>query len=130
MDRQEIPPEVAAIVEATIVQHPTSSRDCLLATTENGDRIAFGFEAESDAPGLVLVDPDLWLAAAEQGPPEHSSLRYAAVEEPQADDWLQAVIADPVGAEWLSGIKQAHPEAYHRWFAHEDYEDGGEEGAG
>jgi hypothetical protein len=130
MERQEIPPEVASIVAATIVEHPTSGRDCLLATTETGDRVAFGFEVESDSPGLVLVDPQLWLAAAEQGPPERSSLRFAAVEEPRADDWLQAVIAHPVGAEWLSAIKEAHPGAYHQWFAQEDYEEGGEGGAG
>jgi hypothetical protein len=130
MESQEIPPEVPSLVEATIVQHPTSGRDCLFATTEDGERVAFGFEVESDAPGLVLVDPDLWLAAADQGSPERGPLRLAAVEDPRADDWLQALIAHPVGADWLKSIKQAHPDAYHQWFAHEDYEEGGEGGAG
>ena len=133
MDHPELPiPEVPSIADARIVQHPTSGRECLLVTTEDGERVAFAFEVESDTPGLAIVDPALWLAApdSQETPPERSSLGFAAVEEPRADDWLQAVIAHPVGAEWLSGIKQAHPDAYRRWFAQADYEDGGEEGSG
>jgi hypothetical protein len=131
MERREVPiPEVPSIVDATIVQHPTSGRDCLLARTGEGRAIAFGFEIESASPGLEIVDPALWLAAAETGSPERSPLRFEAVEEPNADDWLQAVIANPVGAEWLRGVKKENPEAYHAWFAQTDYEDGGEEGAG
>jgi hypothetical protein len=130
VDVPELPPEVPGIASATIVQHPTSGRDCLLATTEDGDRLAFGFEIESDSPGLVIVDPGLWLTAGEDGSPEHSALGSEAVEEPRADDWLQAILADPVGAEWLGGIKRSHPDAYHAWFAQTEYEEGGEEGAG
>jgi hypothetical protein len=130
VDVPELPPEVPSIAGATIVPHPTSGLNCLLATTSEGERLAFAFEVESDAPGLAIVDPGLWLAAAERGSPEHSSLRSEAFEEPQADDWLQAIIADPVGAEWLGQIKQSYPDAYHDWFAQTDYEEGGEEGAG
>ena len=130
MESQEIPPEVAGLAEARIVRHPASGRDCLLAITEDGERVAFGFETQSDAPGLELVDPDLWLAAAENGSPERGPFRFAAVEDPRADEWLQALLAHPVGADWLQSIKRAHPEAYHQWFAHEDYEEGGEGGAG
>jgi hypothetical protein len=131
MDTPEVPfPEVPSIVDATIVRHPQSGRDCLLVTAEDGEQLAFGFEAESDAPGLEIVDPGLWLRAAEGGPPERGPLRFLAVEDPRADDWLQALVAHPVGAEWLGRIKRAHPDAYHRWFAQADYEEGGEGGAG
>ena len=123
-------PEVPTLVDAAIVRHPQSGRDCLLAETAGGDRIAFGFEVDSDAPGLEIVDPRLWLEAAGEGSPEHSSLRFAAVEEAIADDWLQALVAHPVGSEWLVGIKHEHPAAYHAWFAQTGYEEGGEEGSG
>ncbi len=127
----EVPiPEVPSIASATIVQHPTSGRDCLLATTGDGDHVAFAFEVESDTPGLSIVDPALWLAAGEAGFPEHSPLRFEAVEEPQADDWLQAIVSHPVGGEWLGRVKQAHPDAYHKWFAQTEYDEGGEEGSG
>lgn len=124
----EVPfPEVPAIVDATIVEHPTSGRDCLLATTEDGRRLAFGFEVEGDAPGLELVDAALWLADDEAG--ERSRAPGAeAVEEPHADDWLQALVNHPTAAEWLARIKRAQPEAYGRWFAQSEYEEGGEEG--
>jgi hypothetical protein len=131
MEPPEVPiPEVPTIADATIVRHPTSERDCLLATTEDGERVAFGFEVESDRPGLVRVDPGLWLTAAETGAPEKSPLRFDAVEDAMADDWLQAIVAHPVGSEWLQAIKQEHPDAHHEWFAQTDYDEGGEEGAG
>jgi hypothetical protein len=114
-------PEVPAFADAAIVEHPSTGRECLLATSEDGDRLAFGFEVEGDVPGLELVDPALWLAGAEAS---------EAVDEARADDWLQALVAHPVAAEWLGRIKQAHPEAYHDWFAQIDYEDGGEAGGG
>jgi hypothetical protein len=120
-------PEVPTIVDATIVADPETGRDCLLATTDGGERIAFAFEAESDRPGLVIVDAALWLDAPGTGPPERAPNRFEAVEEAQADDWLQALITHPVGAEWLSRIKREHPSAYHKWFAQEDYEEGGEQ---
>jgi hypothetical protein len=120
-------PEVPTIVDATIVEHPQTGRECLLATTENGERIAFAFEVESSLPGAVIVDPALWLNAPGAGAPEQSPARFEAVEEPQADDWLQALITHPVSAEWLSRIKDEHPDAYHRWFAQEEYEEGGEQ---
>ena len=123
-------PEVPALAKAEIVRHPASGRNCLLATTEDGQRVAFGFEAESDNPGLVLVDPGLWLAAARDGAPEESPFRFDAVEEPRADDWLQALVAEPVAAEWLSEIKREHPDAYHEWFSLTQYEEGGEQGTG
>jgi hypothetical protein len=125
----EVPfPEVPSIADASIVQHPTSGSDCLLVTTEEGEHVAFGFEVESDMPGLEIVDPHVWLTAGEA--PEHSRVRFEAVEDARADDWLQAVITHPVGAEWLGRIKRAHPDAFHQWFAQTDYEEGGEEGAG
>ena len=131
MEPPDVPiPEVPTIVDATVVQHPVSGRDCLLATTADGERVAIGFEIESDRPGLVLVDPGLWLAAAEAGAPEESPLRFEAVEDAMADDWLQPVIAHPAGSEWLGRIKREHPEAYHEWFAQTQYDEGGEEGAG
>ena len=131
MERSDVPiPEVPALADAAIVRHPASERDCLLATTENGATVAFGFEVESDRPGLVLVDPSLWLTAAEIEAPERSPLRFDAVEDAMADDWLQAVVAHPVGSEWLSRIKEEHPDAYHEWFAQAQYDEGGEEGAG
>ena len=131
MESSEIPiPEVPALVAAEIVRHPASERECLLATTEQGERVAFAFEVESGTPGLEIVDPALWIAAAREGSPEQSELRFEAVEEANADDWLQAVTTHPVGAEWLNGIKRAHPDAYHAWFAQTGYDEGGEEGAG
>ncbi len=131
MTTPDVPiPEVPTIVDATIVQHPISGRDCLLATTEGGEQLALAFEVDSDTPGLATVDPRLWAEAAREPSPEHSPLRFEAFDEAQADDWLQAVVAHPVGAEWLNGVKQRHPEAYHHWFAQEDYEEGGEEGSG
>jgi hypothetical protein len=120
-------PDVPTIVDATIVEHPETGRECLLATTQNGEWIAFAFEAESYLPGPVIVDPALWLNAAGTGSPEQSPVRFKAVEEPQADDWLQALITHPVSAEWLSRIKHERPDAYHRWFAQEEYEEGGEQ---
>ena len=127
MEPRDVPiPEVPTLADATIVQHPRTGRDCLLATTEDGERVALGFEAESDAPGLELVDPKLWLEA----PDEESELAFDAVEEAQGDDWLQAVVAHPVGAEWLARIKEEHPDAYHTWFAQAGYDEGGEEGSG
>ena len=123
-------PEVPSIVTASVVPHPQSGRDCLLATTDDGQRIAFAFEIDSDRPGPEIVDPRLWLDAAEGGDPEHGDLAFDAVEEPQADDWLQALVSHPVAAEWLAQIKQAHPDAYHKWFAQTQYDEGGEEGSG
>jgi hypothetical protein len=116
-------PEVPAIAQAQIVQHPQSGRDCLLATTEEGELVAFGFEAESDAPGLSIVDAKLWLAADDDQTP----LAFQAVEEARADDWLQAIVSHPVGSEWLGGIKREHPDAYQKWFTQADYEEGGEQ---
>ena len=123
-------PEVPTIADATIVRHPTSGRECLLVTTEDGDRVAFAFEVESERPGIEIVDPALWLAASEHGSPEHSDLRFEAVEDARADDWLQALVTHPLASEWLASIKRAHPDAYHEWFAQTDYEGGGEEGSG
>lgn len=121
-------PETPKLVEARIAAHPGGGRDCLLATTENGERLAFGFEAESDRPGLQIVDPRLWLDAARE--PEDSPLVFDAVEEINADDWLQAVVTHPVGNEWLERIKEQHPAAYETWFGQRQYETGGEEGSG
>ena len=129
MDLPELPPEVPAIADARIVPHPESGRDCLLATTTDGDRIAFAFEIESDTPGLDIVDAGPWLEEGGRSP-EHGEHRFDVVEQPRADEWLQAIVGDPVGAEWLAAIKRAHPNEYHRWFAQTDYESGGEEGAG
>jgi len=123
-------PEVPALADATIVQHPRTGADCLLAETEDGRHIAFGFETESDMPGVEIVDPRLWLAASESGSPEHSELRFDAVEEANADDWLQALVSHPVASEWLRRIKRAYPAAYHEWLAQTDYQGGGEEGSG
>ena len=131
MEPPEIPiPEVPGFVDAEIVRHPTTGLDCLLATTEEGERLAFAFEVESDTPGPELVDHRVWLAAAEGGPPEHGPLRFEAVEELRADEWLQSLVTHPVAAEWLGRVKEAHPDAYHKWFAQTDYDEGGEEGAG
>ena len=129
-ERPEVPfPEVPAIADASIVREPRTGHDCLLVTTERGEQLAFGFEAESDSPGLEIVDPALWLAAGADGATEESELRFEAVEQAQADDWLQALVAHPVAAEWLGRIEEAHPDAYHKWFAQERYDEGGEEGA-
>lgn len=121
-------PETPRLVEARIAAHPAGGRDCLLARTEDGGTIAFGFEAESDRPGLQIVDPQLWLEAA--GEPEDSPLVFEAVEEINADDWLQAVVSHPVGNEWLERIKEEHPAAFETWFTQSQYEAGGEEGSG
>lgn len=121
-------PETPKLVDARIVEHPSGGRDCLLATSEDGRRLAFGFEVEGDRPGLVVVDPHLWLDAGNE--PESSPEVFDAVEEPNADDWLQAVVVHPVGNEWLERIKEEHPAAYESWFAQTDYESGGEEGSG
>ena len=121
-------PETPKLVEARIATHPAGGRDCLLATTEDGQRLAFGFEAESDRPGLMIVDPKLWLEAAAE--PEDSARVFEAVEEINADDWLQAVVTDPVGNEWLDRIKAEHPNAYETWFSQRQYETGGEQGSG
>ena len=120
-------PETPKLVDARIATHPAGGRDCLLATTEDGQRLAFGFEAESDRPGLELVDPQLWLDAAQE--PEDSPLVFEAVREINADDWLQAVVTHPVGHEWLERIKEQHPAAYETWFTQSQYETGGEEGS-
>ncbi|MDQ3876154.1 MAG: hypothetical protein M3322_11535, partial [Actinomycetota bacterium] len=62
MDDLEVPiPEVPSIADARVVKHPTSGRECLLVTTEDGERVAFAFEVVSDTPGLAIVDPNLWL---------------------------------------------------------------------
>src|SRR5215210_2833146 len=81
-------PETPKLVEARIAAHPAGGRDCLVATTEDGQRLAFGFEAESDRPGLEIVDPQLWLDAGRE--PEDSPRVFDAVREINADDWLQA----------------------------------------
>ena len=130
MEPPEVPiPEVPTIADASIVRDPRTGHDCLLVTTEEGERFAFGFEVESDSPGLEIVDPAVWLAAGAEGAPETSPSRFDAVSEAQADDWLQALVAHPVASEWLGRIKEAHPDAYHKWFAQERYDEGGEEGA-
>lgn len=121
-------PETPALIDARIAAHPSGGRECLLATTEDGRRLAFGFEAESDRPGLEIVDPQLWLEAAAE--PEDSPLVFDAVKEINADDWLQAVVTNPVGNEWLERIKAEHPAAYETWFTQRQYETGGEEGSG
>ena len=131
MQPPDVPiPEVPSLVEARIVQHPTTGRDCLLARTEEGQRIAFSFELDSDAPGLSIVDPGLWLSADDGPSLEHSSVRFDATEEARADDWLQALVSHPVSAEWLGQIKHAHPDEYHTWFAQDQYDEGGEQGSG
>ena len=119
-------PETPKLVDARIAAHPAGGRDCLLATTEDGQRLAFGFEAESDRPGLEIVDPQLWLDAARE--PEDSPLVFESVKEINADDWLQAVVTNPVGNEWLERIKEKHPTAFETWFTQRQYETGGEEG--
>jgi hypothetical protein len=117
-------PETPKLVNARIAAHPAGGRDCLLATTEDGQRLAFGFEAESDRPGLEIVDPRLWLDAADE--PEDSPLVFEAAKEANADEWLQAVVTNPVGAEWLERIKEEHPTAFGTWFTQRQYETGGE----
>jgi hypothetical protein len=127
-DDASLPPESPRIVNARIVQHPASKGSCLLVTTVDGDHVAFGFEIETDAPGLVLVDPRLWLAAAKDGPLDGSALEFAAVKQSWPDEWLQALVSHPVAAEWLAAIRHDHPDEYDRWFEQEDYEEGGEGG--
>src|SRR5258707_12942894 len=86
---REVPiPEVPTIVDAEILQHPGSGSDSLLVTTESGDRVAFGFEVESGSPGLVFVEPSLWLQPADSA--EQSDVAFQA-EHGVADEWLQAV---------------------------------------
>lgn len=127
-DVDKVPiPEVPTIAGAEIVQHPGSGRDCLLVTTEDGERVAFGFEIESESPGLVTIDPNLWLAASQASAPERTDLGFEA-ERGTADDWLQALVAHPVAFEWLTSIKHSHPAEYHRWFSQDEYDDGGEGG--
>ena len=131
MSELDVPiPEVPTIADATIVRHPTSGADCLLVTTEEGEQVAFAFEVESDSPGLTIVDPEIWFRTDEDPAPEQSPQAFEAAEEARADDWLQAIVSHPVGNEWLAGIKDAHPEAYHDWFAQTEYDEGGEEGSG
>jgi hypothetical protein len=115
-------PETPALAEARIVEHPESGSGCLLARTEDGQRVAFCFEVDGEEPGLVIVDPNLWLEAGER--PSDT------VAETQADDWLQAVVSNPVGSTWLGLIKREHPDAYHDWFAQTGYDEGGEQGSG
>jgi hypothetical protein len=118
--------ETPKLVDARIEADPSGGRDCLLATTEDGHRLAFGFEAEGDRPGLQIVDPELWLEAARE--PADSPRVFESIEEVNADEWLQAVVTNPVGKEWLDGIKVAHPAAFEKWFTQREYESGGEEG--
>jgi hypothetical protein len=122
------PPESPRIVDAEIAVEPASGRECLLARDEEGRELAFVFELESDAPGVSLVDPAAWRAAA--GAPEDSPQRFEAVREPRADDWLPSIVAHPVGAEWLRHVEDQDPAAYHAWFAQTQYESGGEQGSG
>ncbi len=128
-DPIDIPfPETPRLAQAEIVGGRDGGRSCLLATAEDGHRVAFGFEVEGDRPGLVLVDLARWLEAADAS--EDDPAVFDAVDEPNADDWLQAVITHPVGAQWLRAIESEHPDAYHSWFAQTDYDEGGEEGSG
>jgi hypothetical protein len=120
-------PETPKLVDAGIAAHPSGGRDCLLATTEDGQRLAFGFEAEGDRPGLQVVDPQLWLEAAEVR--ADSARVFDSIEEINADDWLQAVVTNPVGKEWLERVKAAHPAAFETWFSQRHYEAGGEQGS-
>ncbi len=121
-------PETPKLVDAHIAAHPSGGRDCLLATTENGRRLAFGFEVEGGRPGLQIVDPQLWLEAARE--PPDSPRVFDSIEEINADDWLQAVVTNPVGNEWLERIKEEHPNEFETWFSQRQYESGGEEGDG
>jgi hypothetical protein len=120
-------PETPRLVEARIAEHPAGGRDCLVARTEDGQHLAFGF-AEGDRPGLQIVDGQLLLEAAHE--PADSPQVFDAVEEINADDSLQAVVSDPVGNEWLGRIKEAHPAAVETWFSQRQYESGREEGCG
>lgn len=130
MADDEIHADAPAIASARIVRHPRTGRDCLLARDEEGRRLAFAFDAEGDAPGVSLVDPDLWLEQAGVGEPELGPRRFEVFDQPWADEWLAAIVADPAGNEWLAGIKREHPDAFRTWFALEQYDEGGEEGAG
>jgi len=120
-------PETPKLVDARIAAHPSGGRDCLLATTEDGQRLAFGFETEGDRPGLQIVDPQLWLQAGTE--PTDNPRVFDSIEEINADDWLRAVCTNPVGNEWLERIKQAHPAAFETWFTQRQYETGGEQGS-
>jgi hypothetical protein len=101
--------------------------ECLLARDVDGQRLAFAFETQSDAPGVSLVDPSRLEEAAA---PEDSPERFDAVLEPRADEWLPSLVAHPVAAEWLRRIEERSPEAYRRWFEQRQYETGGEDGSG
>jgi hypothetical protein len=121
-------PETPQLVDAHIAAHPSGGRDCLLAKTEDGRRLAFGFETEGDRPGLQIVDPQLWLEAADE--PTDSPRVFDSIEEINADDWLLTLVTNPVGNEWLERIKQAQPAAFETWFTQRQYESGGEQGSG
>lgn len=123
-------PEMPELAGAEIVREPRSGRECLVATTVGGERIAFAFEVESDLPGLERVDPRQWLDAAASGAGETGDEAFEAVEDARADDWLQPLLAHPVGAEWLGHVRDAHPAAFRRWFSQADDDEGGEEGSG
>jgi hypothetical protein len=123
-------PEAPAVTSAQIVREPTSRRECLLVTTATGERLAFAFELGSDFPGLERVDPGPWLAAAADGAPADSEAAFDAVEDARADEWLQPLLAHPVGAEWLGHIREESPEEFRRWFSQADFDEGGEEGSG
>jgi hypothetical protein len=45
-------PETPRLVDACIAAHPSGGRDCLLATTEDGGRLAFDFEARVTDPAF------------------------------------------------------------------------------
>jgi hypothetical protein len=119
-------PEVPKLVEARIAADPSGGRDCLLATTGDGERLAFGFEADGDRPGLQIVDPQLWLEAGRER--ADSPRVFDAIVEINADDWLQAIVTNPVGNEWLERIKEAYPAAFETWFTQRQYVAGGGEG--
>lgn len=122
--------EPQAFTSAEIVQDAQTGRDYLLATIEDGDGqvLAFVFDAEGDTPGLSIVDSGPRVASASGDYVEYRPERFAAVDQPWADDWLSVIAAHPIGAEWLARLKRAYPEAYHSWFAQSNYEEGGEGG--
>lgn len=120
--------ESETITGAEIVQDVPTGRDVLLATLEDGRVLAFVFDVEGHAPGLSIVGSCPRVAAAAGGYAEYRPEGFAAVDVAWADDWLPAIEAHPVGAEWLARVKRAYPEAYRSWFAQSAYEEGGEEG--
>lgn len=99
-------PEVPTFVDVTIVG------DHLVATTEEGERVAFAFELAGEDPGPVRLDAD----------------DLERVEDPHPDEWLQALITHPISAAWLDRIKADHTEAFNAWFEQRDYDEGGGEG--